>query len=130
MKTSSLFRIVVALALGTVATFQTGCVAVAVGAGAGAVAYIRGELSGDVAYGMKRTLAASNEAVQELGFAKVSERSDALTGTIVARTADDKKVEIRLERLTDTTTKVKIRVGVFGDQAISMQVWDRIKEGL
>ncbi|WP_404422016.1 DUF3568 family protein [Nibricoccus sp. IMCC34717] len=109
-----------------------GCGAMAVGAGAGAgvVAYIRGELAGDVDAGLDRTLRAANRAVEQLKFAKVSEKSDALTGTIIARTADDTKVEIRVERVTDSTTKVRIRVGLIGDQAISMQVWERVKGAL
>ncbi|MDX2187675.1 MAG: DUF3568 family protein [Opitutaceae bacterium] len=130
MKTQSLLRLVVVLASLLMAGLQTGCVAVAVGAGAGAVAYVRGELAGDVASNLDNAVEAANEAIAGLRFAKVSEKSDALTGTIIARTADDKKVEVKLERVTDNTTKVRIRVGVFGDQAISMQVWERIRGAL
>jgi hypothetical protein len=128
----SALRVSAVLLLSAVAVSQSGCASLAVGAGAGAgvVAYIRGELAGDVDANLDRTLRAANRAVDQLRFAKVNEKSDALTGIIIARTADDKKIEIRVERVTDNTTKVRIRVGLIGDQAISMQVWERVKGAL
>lgn len=102
----------------------------AVGAGAGAVAYIRGELEATVDSSLNATLKASDRAISQLEFAKVSEKKDALSANLVARTAQDKKVEIDLAKVGDKVTKVKIRVGVFGDEAVSMAILDKIKQGL
>lgn len=114
-----------------VLTFTSGCLAVAAGAGAGtAVAYVRGQLETNVAANFDQTVGAANQALQQLGIAKVSERKDALIDTIVARNAADKKIEIRLENLAQGLTKVRIRVGVFGDEALSMAILDKIKANL
>ncbi len=133
MKTSFLSRIVALLAimLGLVTLgLSSGCVVVAAGAGAGAVAYVRGDLDTTLDAGLHRTVQASRSAIQQLAFAQVSEKSDALNGVIIARTAEDKKIEIKLERTGDNLTKIKIRVGVFGDEALSMALLDKIKANL
>lgn len=105
-----------------------GCLAVAAGAGAGAaVAYVRGELKATVSADYAATVTAANRAVEDLQFAKVSEKHDALVDIIVARTAADKKVEIRTEHLTRDATTVKIRVGWLGDESQSIAVLDKIK---
>ena len=110
---------------------HTGCVAVAAaGAGAGAVAYVRGELSDTLEASLDRSVRASNAAITGLQFAKVSERKDALNAVIIARTAEDKKVEIRLIKIGDKSTEVKIRVAVFGDEVIARAVLDRIRDNL
>jgi hypothetical protein len=83
----------------------SGCLAVAAGAGT-AVAYERGQLEATVGSDFERTANATNQALQQLGIAKVSERKDALVDTIIARNAADKKIEIRLENLAQNLTKV------------------------
>jgi len=116
-------------ALGTL-TLTSGCIAVAAGAGAGTVAYVTGELKATVEANLDRTDAAANRAIADLQFAKVSEKRDALTATIVARTAEDKKVEIHIENTTQTTSTVKIRVGWVGNEAVSLKILDQIKAHL
>jgi hypothetical protein len=134
MKTHSLRK--VGLGLLATATFATvavtsGCLAVAAGAGAGtAVAYARGQLEANVSADFENTAAASSRALQQLGIAKVSEHKDSLIDMIVARNAADKKIEIRLENLAKGLTKVRIRIGVFGDEALSMAILDKIKANL
>ena len=131
MKPSQLFlRITAGFALALAVALQPGCVVAAVGAGAGAVAYIRGELQATLDSSLNATNRATVRAISQLEFAKVSENKDALTSTITARTAQDKKVVITLTKVSDTVTKVRIRVGVFGDEAISMAILDKIKAAL
>jgi hypothetical protein len=50
-----------------------------------------------------------------------------LEAILVARTAGDKKVEIRVKQLSENATTVKIRVGVFGDESLSIAILDKIK---
>ena len=134
MKTNSFKRFLTALLSGALlATVAgtTGCLAVAAGAGAGAaVAYVRGQLEATLGSDFERTTNATNQALQQLGIARVSERKDALIDTIVARNAADKKIEIRLENLAQNLTKVRIRVGVFGDESLSIAILDKIKANL
>jgi len=134
MKTNTYKRlsaaVVAAGALG-ILTLSSGCLAVAAGAGAGAaVAYVRGELKATVESNFDRAEAAANAAVADLQFAKVSEKRDALTAIVVARTAADKKVEIRVENTGRNVSTIKIRVGYIGDESLSLTVLDKIKSHL
>lgn len=110
----------------------SGCVAVvaAGAAGAAAVAWVRGELQTTLPAHLDRSYAAAKEAVEDLQFVKVSEKKDALLGVVVARNAADKKIEIKLENLAGNVTKVGIRVGVVGDQELSLAILEKIKANL
>lgn len=111
---------------------QPGCVALMAGAaaGAGAVAYIRGELQADIERRYEVVERAANRAIADLQFVKVNEKKDAMVAIILARTAEDTKVQIRISRVSDTMTKVQIRVGVFGSETLSRAVLDKIKAEL
>ncbi len=111
------------------AAVSQGCMMVVAGAGA-AVAYVRGDLDANLSANLDRSSTAVNRAVETLQFAKVSESKDALQAIFVARNAADKKIEIRLETGGDSLTKIKIRVGVFGDEALSVTILEKIKAAL
>jgi hypothetical protein len=112
-------------------TLNTGCFAVvAAGAGAGAVAYVRRELESPLDASFDRALRASQKAIEQLKFAKVSEKQDALVATLVARNADDKRIEIRVESQGANRAVVKVRVGIIGDQPLSMAILEKIKANL
>ncbi|GAB1487835.1 hypothetical protein MASR2M8_02760 [Opitutaceae bacterium] len=124
-------RVTAVLALTALVGLQSGCLVVAAGAaGAGTVAYIRGGLEASLSGSHAAVIAATNKAVSDLKFARISESQDALTATIIARTADDKKIEIKVVRVSDTLSKVEIRVGIFGDEFVSISILDRIKANL
>lgn len=112
--------------------WTAGCFAVAAGAAAGAatVAYVRGELSASISRNIDDVDRATNRAAEQLGFARINESSDALARVITLRTAEDKKIEVRLNRTTDHLTSVKIRVGLLGDEAISRALLDKINANL
>lgn len=131
MSLRTVLRCFAALLLAGGLALQTGCLVVAAGAaGAGTVAYIRGELSSTLDTPYESAVRATNRGLQALEFARISENKDALTAIVIYRTADDKKVEVKVTKVTETTTKVAIRVGIFGDEKLSMTVLDKIKENL
>lgn len=133
MKSSMLLlRLLVSLAVSSVVALSSGCVAVVAGAaaGAGTVAYLRGELEASLDKNLDGVLRATNRGLEQLQFAKISEKKDALVAEVVARTARDQKVGVTLEKVSDTLTRVKIRVGMFGDEAISRALLDKIKGNL
>ena len=109
-----------------------GCVVVAVGAAVGATgyAYVRGELKGTESASLEKTWAAAQAAVKELEFHSVNLRKDAVEAELEARTAKDTHVKIQLRRVSDASTEVRIRVGMFGDQGISQTIRDKIKSKL
>lgn len=134
MKTLSLRRFVSVFAASVLlagASITSGCLIVAAGAvGAGAVAYVRGELNANLGSDYENTISATNKALQQLGIAKVNEKRDAFTCVIVARTAADKKIRIQLANAAQQLTKVNIRVGVVGDEPLSLSLLEKIKANL
>ena len=56
--------------------------------------------------------------------------SEAGADAVVTRTALDKRVEIKLTRVTKTLTQVQIRVGLVGDQGLSLTILEKIKAEL
>lgn len=123
---------VVALALGgTVLLGTSGCVAVVAAGAAGAgVAWVRGALETNLEASLGDTYRAAQEAVAKLELAKISEKKSALDASVLARTALDKRIEIVLKRVGPKTTHVSIRVGVFGDEALSLTVLERMRTAL
>lgn len=127
----SFVRGAAAVLLAVVMSFQAGCLVAAAGAaGAGTVAYIRGELSSTVDSPYEQAVRAANRGLQSLEFVKINESKDALTAILVYRTAEDKKVEVKVSKVTENSTKFTIRVGVFGDEKLSLTVLEKIKENL
>lgn len=123
--------VITAAALIGAAAATSGCVVVAAGAGAGAaVAFVRGKLDANVGASFDATVNATNRAIQQLGFAKVSESRDALKDVFIVRNAADKKITIELGNLANNLTKVEIRVGVFGDEPLSIAILEKIKANL
>jgi len=118
------------LALGASSLF-TGCVVVAAGAaGAGAVAYVRGEMVVNLEHDLDAVFTASQRALGKLEFAKINDHKSAVDAQLITRTALDKRVEIKLTQVTKSLTKVQIRVGLVGDQDLSLTILDKIKAEL
>ena len=128
----NLTRLVPLIASAILLVSTTGCVALLVGgaAGAGAVAYQRGALVSTEAASLDATWTACRAAVKKLEFVETLNRKDALEGTLEAKTARDKTVTFSLHRLTDTSTELRIRVGTFGDEALTRQIHDAVRKAL
>ena len=109
-----------------------GCVALVVGAGAGAatVAYIGGELQTTQQAAFNRTWEASQGAMKDLEFKVNSSHKDATGGIIEAEKADGTKIKLKLKPEGTDTTSVKIRVGVFGDEDVSKLINRQISKRL
>jgi len=124
-------RLLVALLLGVSVAGLTGCVAVvAAGAAGTGVAWYSGRLEANLDQNIEVVFAASQKALTQLEFANISNKKSSVDAQLVSRTALDKKVEITLQKVTDRSTKVMIRVGVFGDETLSMSILDKIKAAL
>ena len=126
----SLRRLFAAVLLAVSLASLSGCILAAAGAGAGAVAYARGDLDTNLNYDYNKVVDSARNTIKDLEFAKISENKDALKAILVARTALDKKVEITITNSGKKLTNIKIRVGLFGDEALSMSILDKIKAGL
>ena len=124
---SSRFFPSVALLAVLLLPFVGGCTTTTPGPGGkGVVAYGRGELSTDVTHDLDAVFAASQRALNELEIIKIDDKKTQVDAQILSRTATDKKIVINLNRVTDTLTKVYIKVGVVGDETLSRLILDKI----
>ena len=109
----------------------SGCLAVAVGAGAaGTVAYLAGDVEAEEPYGIDAVYRATREAFDELDLPVVQSDRDALSATVVARDAEDKRITVKLKATTEGSTAISVRVGTFGDEVKSRLIYNRITENL
>lgn len=109
----------------------TGCVAVvAGGVAAGGTAYMLGDLKVHVEAAPKRLRSAIVAAGKDLGLNQVSGAGDELTGKYIFRNAKDQKILVSYEAETMTLIKLSIRVGNFGDEAMSRRIDQAIQKRL
>lgn len=108
----------------------SGCVAVvaAGGAVAGTYVYLQGKLESTEEVTLDKAHAAALTAVRELKFDLKSERKDAVEGHVVCEKADGTDITINLDRESDKTTKVAIRVGTFGDESLSTLILETMRK--
>jgi len=119
-----------AVLLTVVACGVGGCVAAAIGAGAGTVAYIRGDLEAIESAKLDAVYKATEKAVEKLELNLISKSKDAMSAVVVVRDAEDKKIAIRLKATSEGATKISIRIGLFGDETKSRMIYEKIKSNL
>ncbi len=123
-------QVVIMILFVGMAVFIQGCVVAAVGVGAGTVAYVRGDLQTVESKSLDDVYEATEKAIKELGLNVTKKTKDAMSATIVARDAQDKKITIKLSATTEETTKLSIRIGVFGSETKSRRICEEIKKNL
>ncbi|MHC4128335.1 MAG: DUF3568 family protein [Planctomycetota bacterium] len=124
-------QLVAVLVLICSAVTLTGCTALLVGgaaaAGAGSVAYVRGDLETTEEVSLETAWQAAHVAATNLELTELSGDRNGLSARVVARTTQDEKVTIMLEPRGQTTTRVSIRVGFFGNESKSLLVLDAMR---
>ena len=66
----------------------------------------------------------------ELQFGLVGDVTYATKQIITARTSTDKKVTVVLIKESDSLTQIRVRVGLLGDEVLSLRVLEKIKSHL
>jgi hypothetical protein len=117
------------LFLGT-CLFIGGCMAVAVGGGAGTVAYVTGDLKSTEAKDIDTVYKAIEKAMEQLNLNIIEKNSDKLSGRIIAHDSQDKKITIKIRATSEKTTELSIRVGFFGDETKTMLIYQKIQGNL
>jgi len=132
MKISQLFsrRGLVAAAFIAIAAFQAGCVTVVDSTTPGAVLYVRGELQANLDRRFEVVERAAFKAITDLQFSSIEEKKDALVAIITARTAEDVRITVKVERSTDSLSTVRIRAGTMGHEKLAYTILAKIKESL
>ena len=124
-------RILLIILLVGITGLVQGCMIAAVGVGAaGTIAYIRGDLEAVESERLDVVYEATLRAVEELELNVTKKLKDALSATIVARDAQDKKITIKLKAAAEETTKLSIRVGTFGSETKSRLIYQHIRDNL
>lgn len=124
-------RVLLTILLGCMAVSTGGCLLVAVGAGAaGTVAYISGDLDAVESRSLADVYEATLKALKQLELSTTKETKDALSAVVVARDAQDKKITIKLRAPSEESTKISVRVGVFGDETKSRLIYQKIRDNL
>jgi hypothetical protein len=111
----------------------SGCAAViaaAVGAGAGfgTYKYVEGNLKRDYIGPPEKIWEATLTAMDDLRVASEVKEKDYFGGLIKGIMHDGTKITIKMKRLTDNSTEVGVRVGIFGDMKKSEIIHDKIAE--
>ncbi len=112
---------------------QLGCLWLMFGggavAGAGIVAYAKGELRTAKMVSLDEAWMATQGAMDELGFTIMSRYTTANSAKLAARGAGNRSVTVGLERRGDLTD-IRVRVGTFGDESLSRLILDKILQRL
>lgn len=129
-------RTLACLALAATALANGGCLVAAVGAAAGAgtagYAYYKGKVCQEYNAGFEDTLAATRTSLTELGLAVQDEQRDGATASIEGRTGTGDRLQLDLDVVTSPIpvegplTRVGVRVGIFGDQALSDRILNQV----
>lgn len=92
--------------------------------------YLRSHLAGTIGAALPKLERATEAAMEELDFVAVEVVSDKLRGEIRSKMADGTKVTVHLIAQDFETTVIRIRVGLFGDQSVSVQILRHIQKQL
>ena len=71
---------------------------------------------------------ASKDAMADLKLQEIESRQTDMGGDVVGRTVDDKRVKVNIDSRSDVVTRVTINVGILGDETLSRQVLDKIRQ--
>ncbi len=120
---SLLFLVSFGLSLGCTSTFKS------VEADPG-FSFLRGTLSGSIPAALPNVEKAVTSALEELDFVGIDVVSDKLKGRINARMADGTKISVKMKAEDFESTNLKVKVGTWGDQSISVQILRHIQKKL
>ena len=110
---------------------QSGCLLAVAAAGTGAgVMYVKGKTTDMVDADPRAVADATVQAMKDLDIAVVSHDATGVDATVVGRTARDTRIQVTAKVETDKTTKIFVRAGVFGDDALQSRLIDKIRDNL
>lgn len=114
-----------ALAMLTCAVFVAGC-----STGEPGVRNSFGTLRTQVNADPPRVTRAAEAVLNDLDLVRVSSASTEVDGEVVGYTASDKKVSVSIDQEEEGRSKLKVRVGAFGDEDLGLAVINRIEKQL
>lgn len=85
-------------------------------AGAGGVVWVKGKLTETVRYSLPAVHGATLQAFKGFQLPVEKDVMDTLTARMESRFADGQRLWLALDSLSETSTRISIRCGVFGDK--------------
>ena len=119
--------------IGLVFLSNCGCVAallVGGGAGAGTVAYLKGELKSTEEASIDRTGEAAQKAMEDLEFVVTSKEKDAFSAKLIAYRVNDKKIEINFQKASEKQLKLESVLEFLGTNRFPLMILERIRKRL
>ncbi len=113
--------------------FNSGCVALMVAgaaAGGAGVVWYKGKLEETIPASVPSVHKATKAGLKDLNINITEDKSDSLTSKVSGLLADGKRIWVDAESTGTSTTKITIRVGLFGDKTFSLRIRDAIKRHL
>ena len=128
----TLHRWICLTVLGISVSVLTGCIPLVLGAaaGAGGVAYVQGILQKNLDMPIDKLQGISLDALKRLKMTVKEEKIEGTKSYIKAEDVDHAKINITIEKLTENSSKLNIRVGVFGNQTKSQMILNAIEKKL
>ncbi|MCD4780342.1 MAG: DUF3568 domain-containing protein [Candidatus Omnitrophica bacterium] len=110
----------------------SGCIPLLVGAavGAGSMAYMQGVLEMNFDQSVKKSHGASVAALKDLGLFIKQDELNRHSSRINFEFETGEKGKIDIKALTERSSKIKIRVGVIGDESKSRMIMNIIQQKL
>lgn len=120
-------RLIVLLMTISILVFGTGCgLLVSTSSSSEVVSFIKGELNSRINHKLEDVWKASQKVAEESEFQIKSNRADAFSAVLKCEDAQQRKIDITLEKEEESITRVKIRVGLLGDAEFSTKIFDQI----
>jgi hypothetical protein len=105
----------------------SGCLAVAgAAAGAAGLAYFQGALRGTVKANPQQFIAAAKKTLQEMDIKVQGVAADATGGHVYGLTANNQAIVISATSNGNDISDFSIRVGTFGNESLSREIYNRI----
>ena len=123
-------KLILLVLLLTFSCLLSGCIAV-VGAGAvGAIAYVLGDLEIKETKDLNSVYIATQQAYRDLNLVIEKNEKDEIGAIISAHDVHNERITVKLVKEDENTTKISIRVGLWGDEKKSRLVYSQIWENL
>ena len=122
----------IGIALISFVIFGSGCVPLLIGAaaGAGGIVYVKGALVHNIDESVEDIHKASLAALKDLNLFVTSDELNRHSAEIKAEYEDGKKINIKVDAITEYVSKVTVRVGMVGDQEDSRLILNAIEKKL
>ena len=127
---ASVLRLLLLSALAAGSLLLAGCQSgVTAGEGVGVKSFTDGELIGNVPGNLDAATAVVMQTLVEMGVLNATDRRDSVMIEINAKTLDEKTLQIRVSRLSDDLTRLRIRAGE-GEEAAARAFFQRVRARL